>query len=199
MRPIKGVNLVNYPIEDISFEEIKADLRCLMDDRSSLMPSISDSFAGAPRSDSTNMSFKNAFWATIYIILHNINNHCLKRKKSVWIWFMTFCRRRFRWFDPTTTQWTQDVIITSLLRRNDVATLFRRDNGVIITFCVRWITFFFVVCFCTNRGQSRTWIYTVAPIRPKVAMRSTHTVNGTAHNFTVERTNTWEANISNVI
>ena len=36
------------------------------------------------------------------------------------------------------TQRTHGAIITSLLRRNDVATSFRRNNDVIITSCVRW-------------------------------------------------------------
>ena len=35
-------------------------------------------------------------------------------------------------------QWTHDVIMTSLLRQNGVATSFWRDNDVIITSCVRW-------------------------------------------------------------
>ena len=36
------------------------------------------------------------------------------------------------------SQRTYDVIITSLLRQNDVATSLRRDNYVIITSCVHW-------------------------------------------------------------
>ena len=38
----------------------------------------------------------------------------------------------------TKTQWTRDAIITPLLRRNDVATSFWRNNDVIVTSCVRW-------------------------------------------------------------
>ena len=36
------------------------------------------------------------------------------------------------------TQWAHDVIKTSLLRRNDVATSFRRNNDVMITLFDRW-------------------------------------------------------------
>ena len=38
------------------------------------------------------------------------------------------------------TQWTHDVIITSSLRQNDVATSFWRNNDVIIILCVCWVT-----------------------------------------------------------
>ena len=37
------------------------------------------------------------------------------------------------------SQRTHDVIITSLLRQNDVATSFWRNNDVVITSCVRWV------------------------------------------------------------
>ena len=37
------------------------------------------------------------------------------------------------------TQWTYDVIITSLLRQKDVATSFWRNNDVIIASCVCWV------------------------------------------------------------
>ena len=37
------------------------------------------------------------------------------------------------------TQWTRDAIITSLLRQNDVAASFWRNNGVIIASCVRYV------------------------------------------------------------
>ena len=45
-------------------------------------------------------------------------------------------RLRLRW--GTQTQRTQDVIITSLWRQNDVATSFWRNNDVVIASCARW-------------------------------------------------------------
>ena len=39
------------------------------------------------------------------------------------------------------TRRVHDVMITSLLRKNDVAMSFWRNNGVIITSCVRWEAF----------------------------------------------------------
>ena len=44
----------------------------------------------------------------------------------------------WRLLKKDTFQWTHDVMITSLLRQNDVATSFWRNNDVIITSCVRW-------------------------------------------------------------
>ena len=44
-------------------------------------------------------------------------------------------------YSNVTTQRTHDVIITSLLRQNDVARSFWRNGDVIITSCVRWDTF----------------------------------------------------------
>ena len=38
----------------------------------------------------------------------------------------------------TSSQWTRDAIITSLLRYNDVATSFWRNSGVIIASWFRW-------------------------------------------------------------
>ena len=40
--------------------------------------------------------------------------------------------------DLSYTQRTRDAIIASLLRQNDVATSFWRNNDVIIARCVRW-------------------------------------------------------------
>ena len=44
------------------------------------------------------------------------------------------------------TRWTHDVIITSLLRQNDVATSFWSDNDVIFTSCDRWGVFMIPNC-----------------------------------------------------
>ena len=48
--------------------------------------------------------------------------------------------------NKSTTQRTQDVIITSLWRQNDVATSFWRDNDVVIASCARWGWVLSVVC-----------------------------------------------------
>ena len=42
-----------------------------------------------------------------------------------------------RWFE-TPSQRTHDAITTSSLRQNDVATQFRRNNDVVIAWCVPW-------------------------------------------------------------
>ena len=49
------------------------------------------------------------------------------------IWFETSRFYFSRW-----SQWAHDVMITSLLRQNDVTTSFWRNTGVIIASCVLW-------------------------------------------------------------
>ena len=58
-------------------------------------------------------------------------NHVYVNEASFFI-FLT------HWGRVTHTQQTRDATTTSLSRRNDVATSFRRNNGVIIAPCARW-------------------------------------------------------------
>ena len=44
------------------------------------------------------------------------------------------------------SQQAHDEMITPLLRQNDVATSFRRNDDVIIMSCVRWAGDWFAVC-----------------------------------------------------
>ena len=48
------------------------------------------------------------------------------------------------------TQRTHDVIITPLLRQNDVATSFRRNNGVIIMSCAHWAPMIYKCFTCLS-------------------------------------------------
>ena len=52
------------------------------------------------------------------------------------------------------TQRTRDVMITSLLRQNDVVTLFWRNNDVIIVPCVHWAWLWWVNIFYLNHGEN---------------------------------------------
>ena len=54
------------------------------------------------------------------------------------IWMRMLWRLSLHWVNITASQRTRDAIMTSLLRQNDVATSFWRNNDVIIVSRVRW-------------------------------------------------------------
>ena len=79
-----------------------------------------------------NMTHKNLLIITYPCLVYVIYAQFLWRTHEN----MSPCTNSRVWGD---TQRAHDVIITSLLRQNDVATSFWRNNDVIITFSVRWV------------------------------------------------------------
>ena len=64
---------------------------------------------------------------------------------KMWFWMIdTYLPVLYYDFpDVSYSQWTHDVLITSLLRPNDVATSFWCTNKVTITSCVHWVASFY--------------------------------------------------------
>ena len=74
-------------------------------------------------------NFKIKNWIMYYLLTNNMPDFVLP---------VFFCLNLVT--KSQITQGTHEVMITSLLRWNDVATLFWRNAGVIIKSCVHWDT-----------------------------------------------------------
>ena len=81
-----------------------------------------------------------------WVLLHPLNKPVTKKKPgNAQVWGTQIVVRRNLYIESgprsgssiQSSQWTRDVIIASLLRQNDVATSFWRNNDVIITSCIR--------------------------------------------------------------